>query len=70
MSLTRLVLPGHAIAAGLMRVPAASAHHARVARVGPGEAVELLNLDGVVGMGTLTRWEGRTCWVEVEKVAR
>ena len=70
MSLTRLVLPGHAIAPGLIRVPAASAHHARVARIGPGEAVELLNLDGLIGMGTLMRWEGRSCWVDVEKVAR
>jgi 16S rRNA (uracil1498-N3)-methyltransferase len=70
MSVTRIVMPGHAIAPGLMRVPAASAHHARVARVAPGEAVEVLNLDGVVGAGTLARWEGRSCWVDVELVVQ
>ncbi len=68
MSCTRIVVPGHAIATGALRVDAAAAHHARVARVSPGEAVEVLNLDGAVGVGKLSRWDGRSCWVDVESV--
>jgi 16S rRNA (uracil1498-N3)-methyltransferase len=70
MSVTRLVLPGAVLAPGSVRITAEAAHHARVARVAPGEAVEVLNLDGLVGVGTLTRWEGRSCWVDVQEVAR
>ncbi|MCJ7441407.1 MAG: 16S rRNA (uracil(1498)-N(3))-methyltransferase [Thermoanaerobaculaceae bacterium] len=70
MSVTRLPIPGHAISLGLLRVPAREAHHARVARVGPGEAVEVLDLDGTVGIGRLSRWEGSACWVEVDRVER
>jgi len=70
MSVTRLPIPGHAISLGLLRVPAREAHHARVARVGPGEAVEVLDLDGAVGIGRLSRWEGSACWVEVDRVER
>jgi 16S rRNA (uracil1498-N3)-methyltransferase len=70
MSVTRLVVPRRAIVPGLARVPAREAHHARVARVGLGDLIELLDLDGTVGIGRLTRWEGNVCWVEVERVER
>ena len=70
MSVTRLVVTGLAIVLGPARVPAREAHHARVARVGPGDSVELLDLGGAVGIGRLTRWEGSACWVDVERVER
>ena len=68
MSVTRLVVAGAALAVGTVRVPAETAHHARVARVMPGDPVEVLDLVGTVGIGTLTRWDGGTCVVEVERV--
>jgi 16S rRNA (uracil1498-N3)-methyltransferase len=68
MSVTRLAVPGHVIVPGPLRVPAREAHHARVARLGPGDAIELLDLGGTVGVGRLVRWEGDTCWVEIERV--
>jgi len=68
MNITRLAIPGEPITPGPVRVPPPAAHHARVARVGPGEAVELLDLEGTVGVGRLSRWEGSACWVEVERV--
>jgi 16S rRNA (uracil1498-N3)-methyltransferase len=70
MSVTRLVLPGMAIAPGELRVPAEAAHHARVARVAPGERLEVLDLDGAIGIGTVARWEGRVCIVSVVRVER
>ncbi len=68
MSVTRLVLPGAMIAAGEVRVPAEAAHHARVARVAPGDPVEVLDLAGAVGIGALARWDGKACVVEVARV--
>ncbi len=68
----RLVLPGVVLRAwvgsdhGGGGAPRPGLFH----RVAPGEAVEVLNLDGLVGVGTLTRWEGRSCWVDVQEVAR
>ncbi len=70
MTVTRLVLPGAALAAGVFRVPAESARHARVARVAAGDPVELLDLAGAVGIGTLARWDGNTCLVEIGRVER
>jgi 16S rRNA (uracil1498-N3)-methyltransferase len=68
MSVTRLVLPGRPIVQGAVRVPPAAAHHARVARLAAGEAVELLDLEGNVGVGRLARWDGASCWVDVDRV--
>ncbi len=68
MSVTRLVLRGAPIAPGEVLVPPAAAKHARVARVEPGEPIELLDLDGGVAVGTLLRWEGGSCRVRVEHV--
>jgi 16S rRNA (uracil1498-N3)-methyltransferase len=68
MSVTRLLVPGVRIAPGQVCVPTPAAHHARVARVAVGEAVELLDLEGTVGVGTVTRWAGGSCWVGVERV--
>ncbi len=68
MSVTRLVVAGAALAVGTVRVPAETAHHARVARVMPGDPVEVLDLAGTVGIVTLARWDGGTCVVEVERV--
>ena len=56
------------MAPGEVRVPVDAAHHARVARVAPGDPVEVLDLRGAVGVGTLSRWDGKTCFVEVETV--
>jgi len=70
VTVTRLVLPGVAIAPGEVRVPAAAAHHARVTRVAPGETVELLDLAGQVGVGRLRAWDGPACVVQVETVVR
>jgi 16S rRNA (uracil1498-N3)-methyltransferase len=66
--MTRLVVPGGLVGAGTVRVPPDAAHHARVARVEAGEPVELLDLDGAVGIGTLVRWEGRTCVVAIARI--
>ncbi len=68
MSITRLAIPGLPITPGSVRVPPSVARHAHVTRVSPGEAIELLNLDGAVGVGRVSRWEGGSCWVEVERV--
>jgi 16S rRNA (uracil1498-N3)-methyltransferase len=70
MSVTRLVLPGAAIAPGELHIPAGAARHARVARVVAGDPVEVLDLAGVVGIGALRRWDGNECVVEVERVER
>ena len=70
MSVTRLVMQGVALAPGMIRVPAEAAHHARVTRVVPGDAVEVLDLAGAVAIGTLARWEGKACVVEVARVER
>ena len=70
MSVTRLVLPGAVLAVGEVPIPAEAAHHARVARVAPGDPVEVLDLAGAVGIGTLSRWDGKACVVAVERVER
>ena len=68
MSVTRLVVQGAALAPGEIRVPAAAAHHARVTRVAPGDPVELLDLAGAVAVGTLARWDGKACVIQVTRV--
>ncbi|OYV97326.1 MAG: hypothetical protein B7Z68_03695, partial [Acidobacteria bacterium 21-70-11] len=70
MSVTRLMLPGAVLAVGEVLIPAEAAHHARVARVAPGDQVEVLDLAGAVGIGTLARWDGKACVVEVANVER
>ncbi|TAM48356.1 MAG: 16S rRNA (uracil(1498)-N(3))-methyltransferase [Acidobacteria bacterium] len=70
MSVTRLVLPGAVLAVGEVLVPAEAAHHARVTRIAPGEPVEVLDLAGSVGIGTLARWDGKACVVDVARVER
>ena len=70
MSVTRLVLPGAVIAPGEVHIPADAAHHARVARVAPGDPVEVLDLAGAVGIGILARWDGNACVVEIVNVER
>lgn len=68
MSITRLVVAGARLSLGRLLIPAASARHARVARVHPGDIVEVLNLTGDVGTATLAAWERGACWVEVVSV--
>ncbi len=68
MTVTRLALPGRPIAPGAVRVPPPAARHARVARVAAGDAVEVVNLAGAVGIGRLSRWEAGSCGVEIERV--
>ena len=66
----RLVLRGQPFSPGPVRVAHPAARHAVVARAVAGEPIELLNLAGEVAEGRLLRWEGRACWVDVERVER
>jgi 16S rRNA (uracil1498-N3)-methyltransferase len=68
MSPTRLIVEGVELACGELIVPAPAARHARVARVVAGEAVELLDLAGTIGIGRLVAWERDACRVAVESV--
>lgn len=70
MTTTRLLLPGALLETGEVLVPAAAARHARVARVRPGESVEVLDLAGAVAVGRLRSWRGGACLVDVERVER
>ena len=68
MSVTRLVWHGAALKLGECTLPGAVARHARVTRVAAGEAIELLNLDGVVAVGRVLRWQKDVCIVLVESL--
>lgn len=69
--MTRLVFPGAALSLGVLRLPKEVARHARVARVMPGETVEVLDLAGTVAVGRLVRWEAEgSCQVEVHELLR
>lgn len=69
--MTRLVFPGVALKVGEILVPRSVAHHARVNRVVCGEPVEVLDLAGTIGVGTLSRWNpDGSCWVEVVELVR
>jgi len=68
VSVTRLVLEGIELAPGELLVPAPAARHARVARVTPGDAIEVLDLAGRVAIGRLLAWERDACRVAVESV--
>ncbi|MEW6336614.1 MAG: RsmE family RNA methyltransferase [Acidobacteriota bacterium] len=70
MSVTRLVLEGHDLQPGELLVPEAPARHARVARVQPGDPIEVLDLAGAVAVGRLLRWEGGACRVSLERIER
>jgi 16S rRNA (uracil1498-N3)-methyltransferase len=70
MSVTRLVLRGAALATGELVIPPTEAKHARVARVVMGEPIEVLDLDGGVGIGRLVCWNGASCRVAVDRVER
>ncbi|MFH1177891.1 MAG: RsmE family RNA methyltransferase [Acidobacteriota bacterium] len=63
-------LPGVELQAGELLLPAEAAHHARVARVEPGDQVELLDLDGTVAQARLLRWEHKGCRVAVERIEK
>ncbi len=65
MTVTRLVVPHGSLVPGEVVVPAEAAHHARVARLEAGDPVELLDLDGHVGLGQVVAWEGGRCRVRV-----
>lgn len=65
--LTRLVLRAAKLAPGRLRIPNEVAKHARVARVVPGEALEVLNLQGTIGQGKLLTWNADgSCEVEIQ----
>lgn len=67
--MTRLVLRAADLALGRVRIPKEVAKHARVARVAPGEAVEVLNLQGTVGQGKLLAWNpDGSCEVAIEQL--
>jgi len=68
VSVTRLVVEGIELARGELVVPPPAARHARVARVGAGEPVEVLDLAGRVGVGRLLAWERGACRVAIESV--
>jgi 16S rRNA (uracil1498-N3)-methyltransferase len=67
-SVTRLVLRGVDLAPGELVLPAEVARHARVARVSPGESIEVLNLVGQIGVGTWTGWDGRRGRVALARI--
>jgi 16S rRNA (uracil1498-N3)-methyltransferase len=68
VSVTRLIVEGVELVRGELVVPPPAARHARVARVGPGEQVEVLDLAGGVGAGRLLAWERGACRVAIESV--
>lgn len=68
--LTRLVLSGWRPALGRLCLDEPVARHARVARVGIGDALELLDLAGTVGVATLVAWRGKACEVDVTALVR
>ena len=68
LSATRIVVPGAPVAVGQVLVPKEASHHARVARVREGDRVEVLDLEGTVGLGRLVSWTGDRCLIEVESL--
>jgi len=68
MSPTRLIVEGVELVRGELVVPPPVARHACVARLAPGEPVEVLDLAGGVGIGRLVAWERGACRVVVESV--
>jgi 16S rRNA (uracil1498-N3)-methyltransferase len=70
VTVTRLPLPGVELQAGELFVPAEAAHHARVARVEPGDPLELLDLEGTVAKARMLRWEHNGCRVTVERLEK
>jgi 16S rRNA (uracil1498-N3)-methyltransferase len=68
MSPTRLVVRDARIEPGEMLIPVGSSHHARVTRVVAGEAVEVLDLAGSIGVGRFVGWEGRRGRVGIDEV--
>lgn len=68
MSVTRLVWKGHAPRTGELLLPPEVSHHARVARLQLGEAAEVLDLEGAVGIGVLVGWDGKRARVRVDEV--
>lgn len=67
--MTRLVFPGVRLVVGDLLVPKVYAHHARVNRVTPGEPLEVLDLEGRIGVGELLRWNpDGSCWVRVARI--
>lgn len=70
MSVTRLVWRGQPLRAGEHVLPASVSHHARVARVRPGDGLEVLDLAGTVGRAVLLAWEGERACVRVDALVR
>jgi 16S rRNA (uracil1498-N3)-methyltransferase len=68
VSVTRLLLPGEEISLGEKTIAPNVARHAHAARVAIGEPIEILDLDGYVGVGVLLGWEGSSCRVHIERV--
>ncbi len=66
--MTRLVVPGEDLRPGMLVVPRHAARHAWVARVKPGERLEILDLQGAVASAVLVRWERGECLVEIDGV--
>lgn len=61
-------MPGAVLTPGEFVVPRSAARHARVARVREGESIEILDLDGGVGVGRVTAWRRDQCVVVLERV--
>ncbi len=69
-SVTRLVVPGGELRHGALLVGRHAARHAWVARVKPGDRLEILDLEGSVASAVLVRWEKGACLVEIHDVER
>lgn len=67
---TRLIVSGGPLRPGVLVVPKDAARHAWVARVRPGERLEVLNLQGAVASAVLVGWQQGACVVEIGEVER
>lgn len=69
--MTRLVFPQGKLKTGRLVLPREVAHHARVARVAPGEPVEVLDLAGTVAVARMRAYQADgSCEVEVVELVR
>ena len=50
-------------------LPPEVSHHARVTRVAAGDQVEVLDLAGAIGLGTLVGWDGKRARVQLVSVS-
>jgi|YNPBryunderm2012_1023409.scaffolds.fasta_scaffold06614_3 16S rRNA (uracil1498-N3)-methyltransferase len=67
-SVTRLIVRGEPLRPGRLLISRDAARHAWVARVRPGERLEVLDLQGAVAAAVVVRWERGECLIEIDEV--